>query len=81
MALNIIMMFGHTTEFEKEKRSHGKEPFNNDNFYLHLFDGVRFQYSQVLVVFLFSENSDSFLVWQLYSFRYLGFFLTFDYKH
>ena len=40
-------------------------------FHLHLFDDVRFQYSQILVIFLFS---DSFLIWQFYSFRYFSFF-------
>ena len=40
-------------------------------FHLHLFDGVRFQYSHILVGFLFSVHSDS-LIWQFYFFRYLS---------
>ena len=38
-------------------------------FHLRLFDGVRFQYSQVFISFLFSEHSDFFLIWYFYSFR------------
>ena len=62
-------------------------------FFFHFcwFDGVCFQYSQVLVVFLFSKCSDSFLIWQSYSFHcfsfptYVNFFYLFaavvsDYK-
>ena len=41
--------------------------------HLHLFDGVRFQYSHVLVSFLFSERSDFFLIWLFFSFCYLTF--------
>ena len=43
-------------------------------FHHHLFDGVRFQYSQVLVVFLFSKRSDTFLISLLYTFCYVSFF-------
>ena len=32
-------------------------------FHVHLYDGVRFQNSQVLVSFLFSERSDFFFIW------------------
>ena len=42
-------------------------------------DSVRFQYSRVLLGFLFSEFSDSFLIKQFYFYRYL-FFLTFHFK-
>ena len=45
-----------------------------------LFDGVRFQYSQVLAIFLFSKRSDFFLVWQFYSFCYSS-FSPFHYEH
>ena len=41
--------------------------------HLHLFDGVHFQYSQVFVRFFSSKCSDFFLIWLLYSFRYLSF--------
>ena len=34
--------------------------FKNLFFYLHLLDGIRFQYSQVLVSFLLSKRSDFF---------------------
>ena len=40
----------------------------------------RFQYSLVLVIFLFSYWSDSFLIWQFYSFRYFSIF-TFHYEN
>ena len=51
-------------------------------FFLHLrlFDNVRFQYSHGFVIFLFSKRSDSFLIWQFNSFRYLS-FSTFHYEH
>ena len=42
-------------------------------FHLRLFDGIGFKYSQVLVIFLFFKCSDSFLIWQFYSFHYLSF--------
>ena len=42
-------------------------------FYHCLFYTVRFQYSPVLVIFLFSKRSDIFLIWPFYSFRYLSF--------
>ena len=35
-------------------------PFSHFSFYLCLFDDVPFQYSQVLVVFLFSKHFDAF---------------------
>ena len=35
--------------------------FNFFFFHFHLFDGVRFQYSQVVVIFPFSKRSDFFL--------------------
>ena len=41
--------------------------------------GVRFQYFHVLVIFLFSKTSDSFLFWQFYSFCYSS-FSTFHYQ-
>ena len=43
--------------------------------FLHfcLFDGFRFQYSEVLVSFLFSKCSDYFLIWSFYFFRRLPF--------
>ena len=36
-------------------------------FYVCLFDGICIQYFQMLVIFLFSEWSDSFLNWSFYS--------------
>ena len=50
------------------------------SFNLGLFDGVRFQYFQVLVIFLFSKRSDSFLFCQFYSFCCLSFSAS-HYKH
>ena len=44
-------------------------------FHLLLFDGVLFQYSQLLVSFLFSERFDFFLVWLFYFFHQLFFTL------
>ena len=38
------------------------------------------QYSQVLVIFLFSKYSDSFLIWQFYSYCYFS-FSTFHNEH
>ena len=38
-------------------------------FYFHLLEGVCFE---VLVIFLLSERSDSLLIWEFYSFRYLS---------
>ena len=37
-------------------------PFSNLFFNLCLFEGARSLYSQILVIFLFSERSDSFLI-------------------
>ena len=48
-------------------------------FPLRLLDGVCFQYSQVLVGFLFSECFDTFLFWQYDSFHYSS-FSTFHYE-
>ena len=45
-----------------------------------LFVYVCVQYSEILVGFLFSKHSDSFLIWQFYSFRYRS-FPTLDYGH
>ena len=45
-----------------------------------LFDAVRFQYSQVLVVFLLSKCSDAFLIREFYSSRYFS-FPTVHYQH
>ena len=39
-------------------------------FHIRLFDGIRFQYYQVLVIFFLSKSSDSFLIWQFYSFSF-----------
>ena len=47
-------------------------------FHFRLFDGVRFQYSQVLVIFLPFKYSDSFLMWQLYSFCFTHFSYKYD---
>ena len=41
-------------------------------FHLPLFDGVRFQYPQVFVSFLFSEHSKFFLIWLLHSVRHVS---------
>ena len=63
-------------ELGLEKFSHSyKAFFSNLLFHLCLFIGVHFQYSQVLVIFLFSKHSDSFLIWLFYSFHYLSFFI------
>ena len=43
-------------------------------FYLRLIDGIHFQYSQVLIGFLFSVRSSSFFIWPLHSFSYLFYF-------
>ena len=40
-----------------------KYSFFNFFFYLHLFDGVSFQYLQVFVGFLFSGSSNFILIW------------------
>ena len=37
--------------------------FFSFSFYLRLYDGIRFQYSPALVMFLSSKKSDSFLIW------------------
>ena len=42
-------------------------------FHLHLSDGAFFQYFQLLGILNFSEGSDSFLIWQFYTFRFLSF--------
>ena len=44
--------------------------FFSFSFFLHLyfFNGICFQYHQLLVIFLFFERSDSFLICQFYSF-------------
>ena len=42
-------------------------------FHLGLFDGIRFQYLQVIVIFFFSGRTDSFLIWLFNSFNYLSF--------
>ena len=59
---------------------HLRNSFRIFLFHLRWFDGVYFQYSQVVVIFLFSKCSDCFLIWQIYSFRYLS-FSTFHYGH
>ena len=46
--------------------------FSNIFFHFCLFDGVHFQNSQVLVIFVFSKGSDFFMIWQFYSFRCLS---------
>ena len=43
------------------------------SFHPRLPNGIHFQYSRVLEIFLFSKRSDSFLIWQFYSFCYLSF--------
>ena len=42
-------------------------------FLSSLFDDVHFQYSEVLLNFLLSKSSDTFLIWQLYSFYCFSF--------
>ena len=49
-------------------------------FHLCLFCKIRFQYSQLLVIFILSKRSDVFLIWQLWSFFYFC-FPTFHYRH
>ena len=49
-------------------------------FHFRLFDCIHFQYSQVLVIFLFSQSFDSFFIWKFYSFRCTS-FPTFHYKN
>ena len=46
-------------------------------FHVRLVDGVCFQYSKVLVIFLFSQRSDFFLIWHFYPFP-LFFFVHFS---
>ena len=43
-----------------------------------MFNGVRFQYSQVFVDFHFFERSDFFLIWEFHSFSHMS---CFDYYH
>ena len=52
---------------------HLRYSFFNFFFHIHLFDVVRFHYSQVLVSFVFSKSSFSFLIWQFRSLRNLSF--------
>ena len=58
------------TEHGFEKFFPSSEILSYFFFHLHLFGGVHFQYSQILVIFLFSLHFDSFLVWQFCSFRF-----------
>ena len=62
------------TEFDFKKLSRSSE-VTIFYFFLHFlfFDDVHFQYSQVIVIFLFSKPSDFFSIWNFYSFRYLSF--------
>ena len=57
--------------------------FNFESFLVCLrclFQSARLQYSQVLVISLFSQRSESFLVWKVFSFRSL-YFSTFHNQH
>ena len=49
-------------------------------FHFCFSDGVHFQYSQVLLIFLFSKHSNSLLIRYFYSFSYLS-FSTSHYQH
>ena len=41
-------------------------------FHLRLFDGIYFQYSQVFVILLFFNDSDSFMILKFYSFWHMA---------
>ena len=49
--------------------------FSNFFFHLRLLDGIHFEYSQVLVIFLFSKSYDSFMICHFYSFYFYNFSL------
>ena len=49
-------------------------------FHLLLFDGVSFQYFQILVIFFLFMYSDSLPIWQFYSLLYFSFSM-FHYEH
>ena len=60
-----------------EKLSHSyKELFSYFFFHHYWFDGINFQYSQVLVIFLSSKCFDFFLIWLFYLFPCLSFFAS-----
>ena len=61
-----------TAEVDFGKFSRSSEVLFSFSFFfcLRLFDGICFQYSQILVIFLFSQCSGSFLFWQFYFFHF-----------
>ena len=68
----ILLMKFLLLRFNKFSRS-SEVLFSCILLHLRLFDGIFFQYSQVHGSFLFSECSDSFLIWQFYPIHYLFF--------
>ena len=69
------------TQFTFEKFSRSSEVlFSYFHFHFGFFYGIRFQYSQLLVIFFLYKSSDAFLILQLHSFRCISYQL-FHYKH
>ena len=68
----LLIIFATKLSFENLCRS-PEVFFSYFFFHLHFFDGVHFQYSQVLVIFLLSKCSNAFLIWLFYSFHCLTF--------
>ena len=71
----------YAAELSFENFHHSQELYFSI-FFFHLccFDGVRFQYSKVLVSFHYFKSPDMVLIWQLYSFHWFS-FTNFNYKH
>ena len=56
--------------------------FSSFFFHFYLFYDICLQYFQVFEIFFFFKRSDSFLIWQTYSFRYLFvYFIAFHFEH
>ena len=49
-------------------------------FFSFIYDGFRFQYSRILIIFLLSRRYDAFLIWRFCSFCHFT-FSTFHYQH
>ena len=62
-------MFIPSLGFEKFSCSSEIQFFFLLLLHLRLFDDVRSKYSQMFVVFLFSQRSNSFLIWQFHFFH------------
>ena len=80
MGKSVVYLFDgiSTAEFDFNKISCSSEILLLFFFHVELFDGVRFQYSQILVVFFLPECSNSFQIWQFYPFIYIS-RITFHY--